>query len=615
MKKTILFTFLIAISFTYSQTGKMFLKDSKASLENEIAFVYQPAQGVIVPDNSMVKLVFKNDKNYLQKRVVLTKKGTNYEFIYKFPSPTIKVFIATVLDGKNTIDNNYRKGYVVYLNATSKTELEQAKLEELQIANFANYVIKLEITPLSIISKYEALFKANPKLKSGTVYKDYVYAKFFQDKEKYGSEMLSLAQKNEKSANENDLMDAYDSYSIMKMEDKTDTLKERILATYPQGDLAKRYFFKDLYEKEDRDAEFIKSTYEAYKIRFNDNGTEINDRMNNELIWYYLKKQDITNIEKCEALLKDKLRAANRYNQIAWELSGQDLTTPATNIDFAASLSNKALAIAKEKLIASENDELEQGQYNTFADTYALVLYKQNKYKEAFEYEDEVRKLDGLDTGGKERYAGFAEQYKGPEFAKTYIEQELKKGVDSKLMLSQLQNIYTKLNLPEEQFEQLKAKAITTSGKKRDEEIINEFGTNVAPNFSLKNLEGKTVQLSDFRGKMVVLDFWATWCGPCKASFPKMQEIVTKYKDKEVVFLFVDTFEQTKPDQTLKKVSQFIEDKKYNFNVILDTKETLAEDYKVTFIPKKFVIDTKGNLIAINIQEEDLIILLNDRLN
>ncbi len=614
MKKIILFTFLIAVSFAYSQTGKMFLKDSKASLENEIAFVYQPAQGVIVPDNSKVKLVFKNDKDYLQKTVVLTKKGTNYEFIYKFPSPTIKVFIATVLDGNNTIDNNYRKGYVVYLNTTSKTELEQAKLEELQIANFANYVIKLEITPRSIISKYEALFKANPKLKSGTVYKDYVFAKFFLDKEKYGSEMLSLAQKNEKSTNENDLMDAYDAYSIMKMEEKTDALKDRILATYPQGDLAKRYFFKDLYEKEDRDADLIKSTYEAYKIKFNDNSAEINDRMNNELIRYYLKKQDITNIEKCDALLKNKLRAADMYNGAAWELSGQDLTTPATNIDFAAALSQKALAIAKEKLKTSENEEFDQGQYNTFADTYALLLYKQKKYKEAFEYEDEVRKLDGLDTGGKERYAGFAEQYKGAEFVKTYIEQELKNGVDSKLLLSQLQAIYNKLNLPVEQFEQLKAKAVATSDKKNDENIIKEFGTNVAPNFSLKNLEGKTVQLSDYRGKLVVLDFWATWCGPCKASFPKMQEIVTKYKDKEVVFLFVDTWEQTKPDQTLKKVTQFIADKKYNFNVVFDTKQSVADSYKVTFIPKKFVIDTKGNLIAINIQEEDLIILLEDKL-
>ena len=213
-----------------------------------------------------------------------------------------------------------------------------------------------------------------------------------------------------------------------------------------------------------------------------------------------------------------------------------------------------------EKAIVAYKNILKLDSYNAEAAyKVAKLSYKQKNYKEAFEYEEEIRKLNGLDTGGKERYAGFAEQYKGAEFAKTYIEQELKIGIDSKILLNQLQTIYKKLNLPETQFEELKNKSVAVTDKKSDENIIKEFGTNVAPNFTLTNLEGKTVQLSDYIGNLVVLDFWATWCGPCKASFPKMQEIVTKYKDKNVVFLFVDTWEQNKPDQTLKKVTQFPE--------------------------------------------------------
>ena len=615
MKKLVLFTFLLFASFMYSQNGKMFLKDSKASLENENVYVYQPAKGVLVPENCKVQMVFKDGDQYYNKFSVLIKKENGYEFLFKLPVPTIKVLAAIVVKGNDIIDNNFRKGYAVYFNAETKAGLEQAKLEELNLADsYSKTVLRLDIASQEIISKYEKMFADNPSLKKGNVYRDYLFVKYFSDKEKYTPEMLAFAQKNENSTSEEDLMNAYRSYSILRMEEKTELLKDKIITTYPEGYLAKQYFFADLYKKEDRDATLIQSTYEAYKAKFKDNADEINDRMNNELIWYYLQKKDLANIEKCDALLKDKFRAAGMYNRIAWELSGQDLTTPPTAIDFAATLSKKSLAIAKERLKNSENEEYDQGQYNIYADTYALILYKQKNYKDAFDYEDEIRKLNGLDTGGKERYAGFAEQYKGAEFAKTYIEQELKIGIDSKILLNQLQTIYKKLNLPETQFEELKNKSVAAADKKSDENIIKEFGTNVAPNFTLTNLEGKTVQLYDYKGKLVVLDFWATWCGPCKASFPKMQEIVTKYKDKNVVFLFIDTKEQTKPDQTLKKVAQFIADKKYNFNVVFDTKESVVNDYKVSFIPKKFVIDPKGNLIAINIQEEDLMILLDDKL-
>src|SRR5690554_8083345 len=66
-----------------------------------------------------------------------------------------------------------------------------------------------------------------------------------------------------------------------------------------------------------------------------------------------------------------------------------------------------------------------------------------------------------------------------------------------------------------------------------------------APDFTLEDLEGNTVSLKDLEGKVVVLDFWATWCAPCIKSFPAMQMAVNKYKDDpEVEFLFINTWEQ-----------------------------------------------------------------------
>ncbi|HRO71247.1 MAG TPA: TlpA disulfide reductase family protein, partial [Chitinophagaceae bacterium] len=98
---------------------------------------------------------------------------------------------------------------------------------------------------------------------------------------------------------------------------------------------------------------------------------------------------------------------------------------------------------------------------------------------------------------------------------------------------------------------------------------------------------------SSLKGKVVVVDFWATWCGPCKASFPGMQKMVSKYKDKDDVrFIFVDTWERVENKE--KNAADFIAGNKYSFHVLMDNDNKVVEDFKVEGIPTKFVIDKDG---------------------
>lgn len=122
-----------------------------------------------------------------------------------------------------------------------------------------------------------------------------------------------------------------------------------------------------------------------------------------------------------------------------------------------------------------------------------------------------------------------------------------------------------------------------------------------APNFTLKDLDGNVVSLKDLKGKVIVLDFWSTWCVPCKKSFPAMQLAVNAYKnDPGVKFLFIHTWETTKTP--VEDAKNYIAKSDFNFQVLMDLKNeagrnAAVEDYGVSAIPAKFVIDKAGKII------------------
>ncbi|WP_276915944.1 redoxin domain-containing protein [Aneurinibacillus aneurinilyticus] len=115
-----------------------------------------------------------------------------------------------------------------------------------------------------------------------------------------------------------------------------------------------------------------------------------------------------------------------------------------------------------------------------------------------------------------------------------------------------------------------------------------------APNFTLTTLDGKSVSLSELRGKKVLLNFWATWCPPCRAEMPDMQKFYTKYKDTGIEIIAVN-LTQTETSETA--VASFIEKYGLSFIVPLDKKGEVASRFQAYTVPTSYLIDESGAIM------------------
>ncbi len=614
MKKSIVLIFLLISICTFSQNGKIYLKSAERISGGSNTYIYEPPTGLTLPENVLINLVYMP---YVNRTIPLIKKDINYEFTVTVPD-SIQFLNMTVTDQKmKIIDSNSDKGYVIYLKNKTKEELEKAKLSYLSFIRSGNYMLKLNVTPEETIRQFDELYTQNPALKEDESYSYYLYLQYQKDNDRFKPAVIEYAEKSMKTGDEKSLLKASSIYYMLKMNDKSIEIEGIGLKKYPKGQFAKSKFFKEYYSNQSRSEKFILDEMNRFCTEFNDTSSNSKKEFQYELLNMYLKNVDSINVKKYASLVNYDLMVANQFNETAWQLSGQDLITPGKALSFAESLSKQSIEIIKKAM----TDSTKQNGFNrlresyiTYTDTYALIMYKQQKYDLAFQYQDEISKMTDIDTGGKERYAGYAEKVKGLEFAKTYIEKQIKAGIESKILINQLRDIYKKLNLSSTDFEKIKENALNSMSQKTKEQIIKKYGGLGVIDFTLTNLKAEKVKLSDYKGKVIVLDFWATWCGPCRASFPKMQELVEKYKNRNVEFFFIDVWERTSPADIKTNVAKFIKDNKYSFNVLFDFKDEIATKYKIEAVPTKIVIDKNGNIISVESSIEDLSTLIDQNI-
>ncbi|MEM7511926.1 MAG: TlpA disulfide reductase family protein [Bacteroidota bacterium] len=409
---------------------------------------------------------------------------------------------------------------------------------------------------------------------------------------------------NIENSTEKELVAAVEVSVSLKDKSRTQSLKAKILKDFPNGDYVLEQQVEELGDISDLDK--LEATVQNIEENYTQNKSySIYESFISQILVYYytIHNQFDKAVERINAV-DNPIEKSHLLNEFAWGLSGEGFEKEAKELSLAIELSKESLDLLKKKEShstkwrADDHSVLEweakiKLDYSYCADTYALLLYKNGQADSALHYQAQSLKVQTEEKEYYERYTVYMEAVKGPEETMAYLEKLIKTGSATRKMKKQYKRLAQGDGSSE--FLAVMVDMDKEAMEKSMAELKNIELNEKAPDFVLSNLDGIEVSLESLKGKVIVLDFWATWCGPCIVSFPGMDKARKKFLEREdVIFLFVNTRE--KDGEEKNNVITFLEKEGYTFEVLMDDEDEMYEAYELEGIPTKVVIDKEGTM-------------------
>ncbi len=598
---------LLAQSFTW--------KPIQPRRGDKVTFTYDPVATPLASEKKVEAYLYSfNNTNNTTDDIILTKTGAVYTGSFVVDTGTRVMALGFHSGDKK--DPNGKNGYLISAFHDGKEVAGTGLAYNMIYDYYGKYLFDMESQPERALTAMEKEWHAFPENRDKNL-NAYLNILNRIKKKEAEPEILAILDKrlDEGHFTEPVLADLANWYGRLNQKEKSGKQSDEMKKNFPNGNWKKSEAItainkaKDPVEKEAA----LQSFLAAYPPITEQDKTNLGYYVTSVANAYALNKEkhDLKKFLAYAGKLSMQERAS-LYNNVSWEFAQKDLEPElCTRISKEATQWAKAEVknpTSKKPDMTPPSEWLKNRErtYGMYADTYAFILYKQKDYQTGVAYAREAVAIQEFKSADyNDRYALLLEKTGTPEQVQKEMEPILEAGNAGKETKEVLRRALVKTLHSEAMADERITNLSKISMEKAREELVKTMMHEEAPGFKLKNLTGNEISLASLKGKVVVLDFWATWCGPCIASFPGMQKAVEKYQhNNDVVFLFIDTWESQETDgQRKKEVTDFIKDKKYSFNVLYDDKDgkdqnnfVVVSKYKVEGIPTKFIIGKDGNI-------------------
>ncbi len=550
---------------------------------------YKPASMFSMPNNVI------DTEEYKMKR-----KGTGW--LVKISVPDSVVGLVVTLNDETDTDYNEGLGYWVPLYTSDQRLLPgaEAGYAASLVRRGWGAVLDKTLYADTLLSFYNNEFSRNPDKKA-----DFAFSYFSALKKSKGSDGFVEIEANLQALDNPDqwseehlfFLSAW--YGAVKNQEKSDYYKTKSREKFPAGRWVQR----------EEAIKFYKKVGSAEKRIFLD---EFEAKYPDYSGFSYMRGVIIGEFIK-EGSYRQALEYFKVLNGKTWSerpvFSAVNNMKETKNDDLGLILEiiNKSVAVSRQEYdepraskpslkISSLWQESRAKQLALALDASAVVTNAMGDTDDAITYCEEAYQLTNKKNKQvNEHYAEVLFKNGSLDGAKKILEESIASGIQSPKMEEILKEIFVNSQGSDTGFTSYYSDLKTQALDDLKAKIQSELVTQLAPSFTLSDTEGKEISLSDYMGKIVILDFWATWCGPCKASFPAMKKALNKYeKGNEVKILFVNSKETA--EDKLQAVKDLMEKNNYPFHVLMDNKNEVFESYGVTLLPTKLIIDKAGNI-------------------